>query len=130
MSRLVEQLILRIVPGVDHAVAELLAGKADIVRVVPFDQMQAVDNSDVAKTKTQSILRVGFRLDAMGRTSENPFQDVRVRHAANHACDIQGYIDASSRAETGPQRSSTRSTSASIPRSSRTSTIRNWPRNC
>jgi len=90
-----KDLILRTVPGVPTQLAELLAGTADIVRVVPFDQMQAVDNSGVASTKTQSILRVGFtRLDAMGRTGPNPFQDVRVRHAANHACDIQGYIDA------------------------------------
>lgn len=90
-----KNLILRIVPGVPTQLAELLAGTADIVRVVPFDQMAAVDNSGVASTKTQAILRVGFtRLDAMARTAPNPFEDVRVRHAANHACDIQGYIDA------------------------------------
>lgn len=90
-----QHLILRIVPGVPTQLAELLAGTADIVRVVPFDQMTAVNNSDVATTKTQAILRVGFtRLDAMARTGPNPFEDVRVRHAANHACDIQGYIDA------------------------------------
>jgi peptide/nickel transport system substrate-binding protein len=90
-----KELVLRTVPGVPTQLAELLAGTADIVRVVPFDQMAAVDNSGVATSKTQSILRVGFtRLDAMGRTAPNPFQDVRVRHAANHACDIQGYIDA------------------------------------
>jgi peptide/nickel transport system substrate-binding protein len=90
-----KDLIFRIVPGVPTQLAELLAGTADIIRVVPFDQMKAVDGSDVAVTKTQAILRVGFtRLDAMGRTAPNPFEDVRVRHAANHACDIQGYIDA------------------------------------
>jgi peptide/nickel transport system substrate-binding protein len=90
-----KELVLRTVPGVPTQLAELLAGTADIVRVVPFDQMKAVDDSGVATSKTQAILRVGFtRLDAMGRTAPNPFQDVRVRHAANHACDIQGYIDA------------------------------------
>jgi peptide/nickel transport system substrate-binding protein len=89
-----ENLILRIVPGVPTQLAELLAGTADIVRVVPFDQMQTVNNSNVATTKTQDILRVGMvRLDAMGRSGPTPFEDVRVRHAANHAVDIQGYID-------------------------------------
>jgi peptide/nickel transport system substrate-binding protein len=87
-------LILRIVPGVPTGLAELLAGNVDIIRVVPFDQMKAVESSGVAMPVTQAILRVGFtRLDAMGRSGPNPFQDVKVRNAANHACDIQGYID-------------------------------------
>jgi len=89
-----KDLILRIVPGVPTQLAELLAENVDIVRVVPFDQMPAVEASGVAMPITQDILRVGFtRLDAMGRSGPNPFQDVKVRHAANHACDIQGYID-------------------------------------
>ncbi len=89
-----KDLVIRFVPGVPTQLAELLAGNADIVRVVPFDQMKAVENSGVATPVTQAILRVGFtRLDAMGRSGPNPFQDVKVRHAANHACDIQGYID-------------------------------------
>ena len=87
-------LVLRIVPGVPTQLAELLAGNVEIIRVVPFDQMQAVQASGVASPKTQAILRVGFtRLDAMGRSGPSPFQDVRVRNAANYACDIQGYID-------------------------------------
>jgi peptide/nickel transport system substrate-binding protein len=90
-----ETLVIRIVPGIPTQLAELLAGNADIVRVVPFDQMQTVEESGVAMPKTQAILRVGFvRLDAMGRSGPNPFEDVRVRNAANHAVDIQGYIDA------------------------------------
>lgn len=89
-----QDLILRIVPGVPTQLAELLAGNVDIVRVVPFDQMQTVEESGVATPKTQAILRVGFtRLDAMGRSGPTPFEDVKVRTAVNHACDIQGYID-------------------------------------
>ncbi|RIK47350.1 MAG: hypothetical protein DCC58_00115 [Chloroflexi bacterium] len=87
--------ILRIIPGVPTQLAELLAETVDIIRVVPFDQMQAVTNSGVATPKVQPILRVQFvRLDAKGRgTPDNPFTDVRVRNAANHALDIDTYIE-------------------------------------
>ncbi|MEI2616658.1 MAG: ABC transporter substrate-binding protein [Thermomicrobiales bacterium] len=89
-----KDLTIRFVPGVPTQLAELLAGNVDIIRVVPYDQMKAVEDSGVAMPITQAILRVGYtRLDAMGRSGPNPFQDVKVRHAANHACDIQGYID-------------------------------------
>ncbi len=88
-----EKLVLRIVPGLPTQLAELLAGNADIIRVVPFDQMETVANSGVATPITQAILRVGFvRLDAMGRSGPSPFQEAKVRNAANHAVDIEGYI--------------------------------------
>jgi len=89
-----DQIILRIIPGIPTQLAELLAGNLDIVRTVPFDQRQVVDNSGVATSAPQRILRVGFvGLDAMGRTGPNPYTDKKVRNAANHAVDIQGYID-------------------------------------
>jgi peptide/nickel transport system substrate-binding protein len=90
-----ENLILRTIPELSTQLAELLAGNLDIIRVVPFDQMEVVTNSGVATPKVQPILRVQFvPLDAKGRgTPDNPFTDVRVRNAANHAVDIQTYID-------------------------------------
>jgi peptide/nickel transport system substrate-binding protein len=90
-----ENLILRTIPENSTQLAELLSGNLDIIRVVPYDQMEAVTKSGVATPKVQDILRVQFvRLDASGRgTPDNPFTDVRVRNAANHAVDIQTYID-------------------------------------
>lgn len=90
-----QNLILRTIPELSTQLAELLAGNLDIIRVVPFDQMEVVTNSGIATPKVQPILRVQFvRLDALGRgTPDNPFTDVRVRTAANHAVDIQTYID-------------------------------------
>lgn len=90
-----QNLILRTIPELSTHLAELLAGNLDIIRVVPFDQMEVVTNSGIATPKVQPILRVQFvRLDALGRgTPDNPFTDVRVRNAANHAVDIQTYID-------------------------------------
>jgi peptide/nickel transport system substrate-binding protein len=90
-----QNLILRTIPELSTQLAELLAGNLDIIRVVPFDQMEVVQNSGIATPKVQDILRVQFvKLDAAGRgTPDNPFTDVRVRNAANHAVDIQTYID-------------------------------------
>lgn len=90
-----KDLILRTIPENATQLANLLSGELDIIRVVPFDQMEVVENSGIAMPKVQDILRVQFvRLDAAGRgTPDNPFTDVRVRNAANHAVDIQTYID-------------------------------------
>jgi peptide/nickel transport system substrate-binding protein len=90
-----QTLILRTIPELSTHLAELLAENLDIIRVVPFDQMKVVEDSGIAMPKVQDILRVQFvRLDAKGRgTPGNPFTDVRVRNAANHAVDIQTYID-------------------------------------
>lgn len=90
-----QNLILRTIPETSTQLAELLAGNLDIIRVVPYDQMQVVQNSGVAEPKVQDILRVQFvRLDASGRgTPGNPMTDVRVRNAVNHAVDIETYIE-------------------------------------
>jgi peptide/nickel transport system substrate-binding protein len=87
---------LRIIPGVPTQLAELLSGNIDIIRVIPFDQMQTVTDSGIAVPAVQPILRVAMiKLDAMGRgTPDNPYTDVRVRNAANHAVDTATYIDA------------------------------------
>lgn len=87
---------LRIIPGVPTQLAELLSGNIDIIRVIPFDQMQAVTDSGIAIPAVQPILRVSMiKLDAMGRaTPDNPYTDVRVRNAANHAVDTETYISA------------------------------------
>jgi peptide/nickel transport system substrate-binding protein len=82
-----------VIPEPTTQIAELLNGNIDVMRGVPTDQVDAINKSGRAKTSSKAILRVGFiRLDAKGRTGPNPFQDVRVRHAANHAIDVDGII--------------------------------------
>jgi peptide/nickel transport system substrate-binding protein len=81
------------IPEITTQIAELLNGNLDVIRGLPTDQVNAINNSGRAKVTAKPILRVGFvRLDAKGRTAPNPFQDVRVRHAANHAIDVDGLI--------------------------------------
>jgi peptide/nickel transport system substrate-binding protein len=82
-----------IIPELTTQIAALLNGDLDVMRAIPTDQVNAINNSGRAKVASKPILRVQFvRFDSKGRTSPNPFQDVRVRHAANHAIDIDALI--------------------------------------
>ncbi len=84
---------IRIIKDPATAVAELLAGRADIVPAFPVDQMKTLENSGAGHATTASILRTCFRgLDTKQRTGPNPTSDKNVRQAINYACDIDGYI--------------------------------------
>src|SRR5437899_11686202 len=84
---------VRIIPEQATQIAELMAGGVDIIKAVPPDQMDVINKSGVAHTSTSPILRTAFlQLDQAGRASKNPFQDKRVRQAANLAVDIDGII--------------------------------------
>jgi peptide/nickel transport system substrate-binding protein len=88
--------MVRIIPEITTAVAELLAGRVQIVRGVSPDQMAAINDSGVARAISSPTLALGQnRFDAQGRaTPGNPFTDKRVRQAANYACNIEGYVKA------------------------------------
>jgi peptide/nickel transport system substrate-binding protein len=83
----------RVIKDPATAVAELLAGRVDILPAFPIDQIQTLERSGVGYVSKADILRTVFiGLDAMGRTGPNPFQEKEVRVAANHAIDKEGYI--------------------------------------
>lgn len=89
-----KNIIIRIIPEKATEIAELLAGKIDLMRAVPTDQIDTIKQSGVADVVVQDALRVFMiGLDARGRTGPNPFQDVRVRHAVNHAVNVDGIIE-------------------------------------
>jgi peptide/nickel transport system substrate-binding protein len=84
---------VRIIPEQATQIAELISGGVDVIKAVPPDQMDVIDKSGVARTSTSPILRTGFiQLDQAGRAGKNPFQDRRVRLAANLAVDIDPII--------------------------------------
>ena len=84
---------VRIIPEQATQIAELMAGGVDIIKAVPPDQMDVINKSGAARTSTSPILRTAFlQLDQAGRAGKNPFQDKRVRQAANLAVDIDGII--------------------------------------
>jgi peptide/nickel transport system substrate-binding protein len=55
--------------------------------------MDVINKSGQARTSTSPILRTAFlQLDQAGRSGKNPFQDKRVRQAANMAADMDAII--------------------------------------
>src|SRR5262247_181914 len=84
---------VRIIPEQATQIAELISGGVDIIKAVPPDQMGVINSSGQARTSTSPILRTAFiQLDQAGRSGNNPFQDKRVRQAANLAVDMDGII--------------------------------------
>jgi len=84
---------IRIIPEQATQIAELISGGVDIIKAVPPDQMDVINKSGQTRTSTSPILRTAFiQLDQAGRAGKNPFQDRRVRLAANYAVDIDSII--------------------------------------
>jgi peptide/nickel transport system substrate-binding protein len=84
---------VRIIPEQATQIAELMSGGVDVIKAVPPDQMDVINKSGAARTSSSPILRTAFlQLDQAGRTGKNPFQDKRVRQAANLAVDIDSII--------------------------------------
>ena len=84
---------IRIIPEQATQIAELISGGVDIIKAVPPDQMDVINKSGQARTATSPILRTAMiQLDQAGRSGANPFQDARVRQAANLAVDIDSII--------------------------------------
>ncbi|HEY7363945.1 MAG TPA: ABC transporter substrate-binding protein [Methylomirabilota bacterium] len=84
---------IRIIPEKATEIAELVSGGVDIIKAVPPDQMDVIDKSGIARTSPAPILRTAvLQLDQAGRSGANPFQDRRVRQAANLAIDADAII--------------------------------------
>jgi len=88
-----KHLRIRIIPEQATQIAELISGGVDVIKAVPPDQMDVINKSGQARTGTSPILRTAFlQLDQAGRAGANPFQDRRVRQAANLAVDMDAII--------------------------------------
>ena len=69
--------IFRVIPDIATQIAELLAGRVDIVPAFPLDQINALEDSGAGTAMVQPILRTAFRgMDARGRSGENPLTTV------------------------------------------------------
>jgi peptide/nickel transport system substrate-binding protein len=86
---------IRTIPDVNTQMAELFGGTLDLIWQVPADQAERLDQMGRFTVANESTMRIGYlTMDAAGQTGENPFQDVRVRRAVNHAIDRKALVNA------------------------------------
>jgi peptide/nickel transport system substrate-binding protein len=86
----VDRVIFRIVPEPASRVAALLAGEVDLIDELPhhaIKQLEANPRTQVLKTNGTRSFFIDFN------NKKPPFNDVRVRQAANHAVNRQLIID-------------------------------------
>jgi peptide/nickel transport system substrate-binding protein len=91
----VQRVVFRIIPEMATQIAEMLAGRVDIIRTVPPEQVPAIEASGLAYVSRAPVLRVVYvGIDCLGRdpTSQTALQDRRVRQAIAHAIDVEGII--------------------------------------
>ncbi len=89
----VKTLVFRSIPDVGTAIAEMLAGSVDFIRLVPPDQTPVIEASGKAYITTAPIIRVIFlNFDVAGRAGASPVQNLKVRQAISHAIDVDGII--------------------------------------
>jgi peptide/nickel transport system substrate-binding protein len=86
----IDHLIVKIIPENASRVAALLAGDVDIVNELPVDAIRQVEAN--ANTKVASVNGTRTFFVSLNNTKP-PFNDVRVRQAANYALNKQVIID-------------------------------------
>ncbi len=93
----IQNIDIRTIPDVNTQLAELFSGTLDMIWQVPSDQAEKMAAmGDRFTVLNESTMRVGYlSMDAAGRSGmdPNPFTDVKVRRAVNHAIDRQALVD-------------------------------------
>lgn len=84
-----ERVWFRFVPDATTRVTDVISGTSQLVRGVPFDELEVVEEK--AMVVSQPIAGCAFvRIP----TDVEPFSDARVRLAMNHAVDVDAILDA------------------------------------
>lgn len=86
----VDRVIFQIIPENASRVAALLAGQVDVINEVPISSIAQIERSGKAKVLRANGTRTFFIALNVTRP---PFNDVRVRQAANYAIDKKVLID-------------------------------------
>jgi peptide/nickel transport system substrate-binding protein len=84
----IKNVVIKIVPEVSTRLAELFSGGVDLSLNLLNDQVPSFKVQPNYEVLNFSILRIDFwQFDSMGRASDTPLKDVRVRRAIAHAID-------------------------------------------
>lgn len=89
---MVQEVEFRFSPEFSTRLSSLLAGELDIIKDVPVDSFQRVEDSGTARIESIPSSRVNYVALVQNR-EDSVFTDVRLRRAVNHAVDVQGIID-------------------------------------
>ncbi|WP_170979570.1 ABC transporter substrate-binding protein [Roseomonas sp. HF4] len=91
----IARLVFRRVPEQNTRVAELLTGGVDWIWRIPPDQARNLQRRRGVTIVSGGTIRFHYlQMDSAGRTGTeaNPFRDIRVRRAMNHAIDRAGIV--------------------------------------
>jgi peptide/nickel transport system substrate-binding protein len=88
----VDQVEFRYIPEFSSRLAALLAGEIEIVKDVPVDDMERVEDSDEARIEAIPSSRINY-VALVNNREGSVFEDVRVRQAINYAVDVDAIID-------------------------------------
>jgi peptide/nickel transport system substrate-binding protein len=85
-----DRIVFKVIPESASRVAALLAGEVDLINDLPVHAMKRVENNPNTKVLKTMGTRSFF---VLLNNSKKPFNDVRVRHAINHAINKKLIID-------------------------------------
>src|SRR5262245_7816252 len=88
-SSTIENIVIRTIPEWSTQAAEVMAGGIDWTYQVPYEIAEDVAKSGRAVHLSGPSMRIGYLvMDAVGKhQAKNPFTNVKVRQAVNHAID-------------------------------------------
>lgn len=89
---LVKEVEFRFSPEFSTRLSALLAGELDIVKDVPVDSFQTVEDSGNARVESIPSSRVNYVALVQNR-EDSVFTDVKLRQAVNYGVDVQAIID-------------------------------------
>jgi len=100
----IENIVIRTIPDWSTQAAEVMSGGIDWTYQVPFEIAEDVARSGRAIHVSGPSMRIGYLvMDAMGRHQpKNPFTNVKVRQAVNHAIDRQAIASKLVKGRAGP----------------------------
>ena len=89
------KVVFKIVRDPDTRVAQLMTGEVDWIWRVPADQSDALKTMPKLQVLSAETMRVGSITinNKGGSANSDPFKDVRVRQAVNHAINRKGLAD-------------------------------------